>query len=281
MMSAHVRHVSRDTTVDAVRDILTQDGCVIVDNLISEADMDAMTADLKPWFDTRDPGHNDFSGYHTRRVSALVARSATARDIACHHLALALCDELLLAHCNAYRLQVTHMVDIGPGEIRQVIHRDDSIFPPVFHQALPDLITLVHGMWAVSDFTAENGATSLVPGSHRWSDRERRPQEDEITQAVMSKGSVAFYLGSTLHGGGANRSNGHRVGALFGYELGWLRQEENMYLTCPPEIARTFPERLQRLIGYEMFSRSGGWVDDAHPLILLQDDADFSALRVL
>jgi len=280
-MSVAVRHLPRSASAAEVQSILMEDGCVIVDNLAGEAEMDRLAADLKPWFDARATGHDEFSGHHTRRVSALVARSAVARDLACHPLVLEVCDGLLLPNCQSYRLQVTHMVDIGPGEVRQRVHRDDGIFPRVLHDALPDLVTLVHCMWAVSDFTFENGATTMVPGSHRWRDRDREPEEAEITQAAMARGSVAFYLGSTCHGGGANSSNGRRVGALFGYELGWLRQEENMYLTCPPSLARTFPERLQRLIGYEMFARTAGWVDDVHPIALLRDDADFDALRVL
>ena len=280
-MTAAVRHLPATANADEVCAILMEDGCVIVDNLAGEDRMDRLAADMKPWFDARAKCHDDFSGYRTRRVSALVARSEAGREIATEPLVLEVCDRLLLPNCESYHLQVTHMVDIGPGEVRQQVHRDDGIFPESFRAAMPDLVTLVHCMWAVSDFTFENGATTLVPGSHRWADLEREPEEHEITQAAMAKGSVAFYLGAARHGGGANRSNGHRVGALFGYELGWLRQEENMYLTCPPAVAKTFPERLQRLIGYEMFNRTAGWVDDVHPIALLKDDADFDALRVL
>ena len=105
------------------------------------------------------------------------------------------------------------------------------------------------------------------------------PEEHEITPAVMPKGSVALYLGATFHGGGENRSNDHRVGALFGYALGWLRQEENMYLACPPEVARTFPEKLQRLVGYDQFCKGAGWVDNANPQIVLKDGATFEQMR--
>ena len=280
-VTAQVVRLPCDASVEHILDTLAADGCVIVENLVEAAGVEQLSADLQPWFDVRALGHDDFSGYSTRRVSALVARSDAARALALNATALAVCDALLLPNCETYRLQVTHMVDIGPGEIRQRVHRDDGIYPAAFHQALPDMPKLVHCMWAVTDFSAANGATSLVPGSHLWQDRERVAKEHEIVPAVMSKGSVAFYLGSTLHGGGANVSAEHRVGALFGYALGWLRQEENMYLTCPPDMARGFPERLQRLIGYEMFSRTAGWVDDAHPIMLLRDDAEFDALRVL
>ena len=280
-MTASVSHLERGAGAEEVCRALAQEGCVIVDRLAGEREMDRLAVDMKPWFDARATGHDEFSGYRTRRVSALVARSEAGRELACHPLVLEVCDRLLLPNCQSYRLQVTHMVDIGPGEVRQRVHRDDGIFPRSFLDAVPGMVTLVHCMWAVSDFTFENGATTLVPGSHLWDDRDRMPEDEEITQAAMPRGSVAFYLGRTYHGGGENRSNGNRLGALFGYELGWLRQEENMYLTCPPALAKTFPERLQRLIGYEMFARTAGWVDDAHPMMLLRDDAEFDALRVL
>ena len=278
-MSCEVPRLDKSASGETVTARLEEAGCVIIENVCTDADMDQLIGDLTPWLDGRLLGVDDFSGYKTRRVSSLVARSEVARNIALNDTILDVCDRLLLPNCNVYRLQVTHMVDIGPGEIRQVVHRDDSIYPEVFHQGLPDLNCLVHGMWAVTDFTRDNGATSLVPGSHRWKDRTRTPEEHEITQAVMPKGSVALYLGATYHGGGENRSNARRVGALFGYALGWLRQEENMYLACPPDVARTFPEKLQRLVGYDQFSKGAGWVDNANPQILLKDGATFEDMR--
>ena len=276
-----VTHLDASAAAEDVSSLLEEDGCVIVDNLISEADMDSFMADMQPWLKERDLGHDEFSGHKTRRVSALIPRSAIAREIAVQPTVIDVCNKLLLKNCEAYRLQVTHMVNINPGEVRQRVHRDDEIFPEAFHKGLPDMTKLVHCMWAVSDFTEENGATSLVPGSHKW-DRSREPNEDEIIPAVMSKGSVAFYLNGTLQGGGANTSeDSARVGALFGYSLGWLTQEENMYLTCPPDVARDYSEELQKLIGYDLFHATAGWVDDAHPLMLLKDDADFKDLRVL
>ena len=280
MMANDVPRVDKFASGETVTQLLEEAGCVIIENVHSDGDMDKLYADLSPWLQERQLGVDDFSGYKTRRVSSLVARSEVAREIALNNTILDVCDRLLLPNCNVYRLQVTHTVDIGPGEIRQVIHRDDGIYPEAFHSALPDMHKLVHGMWAVTEFTRENGATSLVPGSHRWTDRERMPKEREISQAMMPKGSVALYLGATYHGGGENRSNSRRVGALFGFALGWLRQEENQYLACPPEIAKTFPEELQRLIGYVEFSRGAGWVDNASPQILLRDDASFEDMRL-
>lgn len=278
-MTNEVPRLDKNASGETVTRLLEEAGCVIIEEVYTRPQMDQLAADLSPWFEQRSIGIDDFSGYKTRRVSSLVARSEMGWEIALNETVLDVCDRLLLPNCNVYRLQVTHMVDIGPGEVRQIIHRDDGIYPEVFHNALPDLNCLVHGMWAVTEFTAKNGATSLVPGSHRWKDRERLPGEHEITQGVMPKGSVALYLGATFHGGGENRSNRNRVGALFGYALGWLRQEENMYLACPPDVARNFPEKLQKLVGYDQFSKGAGWVDNANPQIVLKEGATFEQMR--
>jgi ectoine hydroxylase-related dioxygenase (phytanoyl-CoA dioxygenase family) len=115
--------------------------------------------------------------------------------------------------------------------------------------------------WALDEFTAENGATRVVPGSHRWLE-ERRAAEDEIVQAIMPKCSVLVYLGSVLHGGGSNLSDRPRMGLVNTYSLGWLRQEENMYLTIPREIAESYPDNIRRLIGYQGHGEFLGWYPD-------------------
>jgi len=112
--------------------------------------------------------------------------------------------------------------------------------------------------WAVDDFTEENGATHVVPGSHLWKEL-RDPEEMGQIRAVMPQGSVLFYLGSVLHGGGANRSERPRIGLVNTYSLGWLRQEENQYLTIPREVAESYPEPIRRLMGYQGHGRLLGW----------------------
>jgi hypothetical protein len=156
-MNNLVPHLDKTATGEQVADVLSEIGCVIVDCLVSEQDMDRFTADMKQWFDSRQLGHDEFSGRKTRRVSALVARSAVAREIALNPTVIDVCDRLLLPNCDVYRLNVTHMVNIGPGEVRQTVHRDDEIYPEAFHEALPTLNKLVHCMWAVTEFTAASG----------------------------------------------------------------------------------------------------------------------------
>jgi len=260
-----------EVSAEMLQDAMAAQGCAIVEGLASEKQMDTMMAEIAPWMENRGLGVNPFSGFKTRRVSALMARSQVARDLALNPLVLAMCDHFLLPSAETYQLHVTHVVHIEPGEIGQQIHRDDSLFM----MPEPRPITEVHCMWAASDFTVENGGTVMAPGSHLWDDPEHQPEPDEIASAVMPKGSVAFYLGNLFHGGGANStSNTPRDGALIGYNLGWLRQEENQYLTCPPEMAKDFPVELQKLIGYAPAAHGYGWVDNVDPIMLLAENVE-------
>jgi ectoine hydroxylase-related dioxygenase (phytanoyl-CoA dioxygenase family) len=127
-------------------------------------------------------------------------------------------------------------------------------------------------MWAGTDFTAGNGATRLVPGSHLW-EHERKARDDEVIAAAMPAGSVVLYLGGVVHGGGANSANSKRTGISIQYSLGWLRQEENLHLAVPPDLARTLPDRLARLVGYDFGGPFMGFVNGDDPHRLIEDTA--------
>ena len=166
----------------------------------------------------------------------------------------ALCDRLLRSSAEfGYQLHVTAALSVGPGARSQVLHREEDSFS-YFAPPRPNLI--VASMWAISDFRADNGATLLVPGSHRWS-ADRKPEPHEIRQAEMPAGAVLYWMGGTLHGAGANVSDEWRYGVILTYSAGWLRQEENMYLDVPPQIAAELSPELRALIGYEMHSALG------------------------
>jgi ectoine hydroxylase-related dioxygenase (phytanoyl-CoA dioxygenase family) len=163
-------------------------------------------------------------------------------------------------HGSTFQIDLTQLVDIGPGEPGQMIHRDHWSFDRFpFPRGFDAEIAT---MWAVTDFTEVMGATRVVVGSHLWEDEPSEVDPALTTGAVMSKGSVLLYVGSIYHGGGANKSDVRRIGMNIGYSLGWLRQEENQYLACPPEIARSLPEGLLRLMGYQRGAVGLGYVDD-------------------
>jgi ectoine hydroxylase-related dioxygenase (phytanoyl-CoA dioxygenase family) len=163
-------------------------------------------------------------------------------------------NRFLEPYCNRIQLHLTQVIRLNPGQPAQVIHRDRWAWGTYLKGVEPQFNTI----WAMTDFTPENGATQVVPGSTGWPD-DRKALPEEITQAVMSRGSVLLYTGSVFHAGGANQSDGERIGFNITYSLGWLRQEENQYLSCPPEIARDLPVPLQDLLGYTVGSYALGY----------------------
>ena len=164
------------------------------------------------------------------------------------------------ANCNYYQVGATLLLELcGPDRKNQVLHRENANYQPFIESLLPNMPEIIMSViWAGTDFTVENGATRLVPGSHEWPE-ERVALEHEITQAVMPKGSAVIWLSRSLHGSGASKSSEGRVGYFHSYIVDWLRQEENQYLSVPAEAARLLPLASRQLLGYRA-SKSLGWV---------------------
>jgi hypothetical protein len=239
---------------ETILSVLRRDGALILAGLADPADIDALVDELRPWIDATPNGADDFAGHLTTRTGALVARSARVRPLVADPRMLALADRFLLPACERYQLHLGQVIRIRPGQKAQAIHRDRWAWGTHLAHLEPQL----NSIWALTDFTQENGATVVVPGSVDWTD-DRRPDPEDIAYAEMSKGSALLYTGSVFHGGGANRSAADRIGLNITYALGWLRQEENQYLACPPEIARTLSPVLRQLIGYAMGSYALGY----------------------
>jgi hypothetical protein len=242
---------------------LLSDGYVVVTGMMSDADLQAARADLARVLTATPAGRNFFEGYSTQRVYALFAKTRTFDHAATNPLLLDVLDLVL----GNYQLSAPVGIRIGPGEQAQVLHRDDAIYPvPEPHPPL-----VVNTMWPLDEFTAENGATRFIPGSHRWPPGRTPADDDPIEEAVMSPGSVMFYLGSLWHGGGANTTGAPRLGVILEYAAGWLRQQETHLLAVPRAIARELPERLQELLGYNIYPPFVGYVDGRHPRRVLGD----------
>ncbi|HPU81440.1 phytanoyl-CoA dioxygenase family protein [Accumulibacter sp.] len=233
---------------------LRRDGAVIVDDVIAPEALAALGAELAPYVAATPNGRDSFTGNLTTRTGALVARSAQVRALVMDRLIAAAADALLLPFCERWQLHLTQAIRIKPGQGAQVIHRDRWAWGTHLGHLEPQLNTI----WAVTDFTRANGATQVVPGSLDWAD-SRKPEPHEIGYAEMRAGSVLIYTGGVFHGGGANVSDGDRIGLNLTYTLGWLRQEENQYLACPPDIARDLPPELQAVLGYAMGSYALGY----------------------
>lgn len=245
----------RDAPPGAMIEALRADGAMIVRRLVPEALCDIIKADLRPWFDADGRRtESDFNGYRTLRISSMLKRSRASAELIGHDLVIAMADAILGPFCLSYRIGSTTGIEILPGEGAQRLHRDDAIYPV----RIPGMELQIDVMWALDDFSAENGATRVVPGSHGWKE-PRQVEEADVTQAVMAKGSALFYLGSVWHGGGANRSNASRVGMINTYALGWLRQEVNQYLALGRELAFSYPERIRKLIGFAKHGRILGY----------------------
>ena len=247
-----VKHVSIDTPIERILEILDEDAGLIIDNFLSDQDLESIKNDLKPYLNVTRNGQDEFTGFETKRVGALMARSKTCQDLALDPLINQMADSFLGPHCESYQLHFTSAIQIGPGESSQILHRDRGVWGGYIPRKIETQFSTV---WAINDFTKENGATQVVPGSHKWH-KDREPLPEEIACAEMKAGSVFIYTGSVLHGGGTNVTEQPRLGVFLHYAPSWLRQEENQYLSCPPEVAKDFSPELRSLIGYS----KGGYV---------------------
>lgn len=240
-----------ESPTDEIAEALARDGAVVLAKQVSAETADRVAGELRPYFDAEGTAtQDDFNGYKTLRVGGILARSRSSAALIGDPRVLAVLDRVLLPHCLNYRIGSTTGIEIWPGESAQMLHTDDAIYPI----RMPGVEWQVSVMWALTDFTLENGTTRVVPGSHRWLE-PRRPQEEDLVQRPMEKGTALLYLGSTLHGGGANKAEAPRTGLINTYSLGWLRQEENQYLTVPREIADSYPDQVRRLMGYQAHGR--------------------------
>ena len=247
-----VKHVSIDTSIEEILQILDDDAGLIIDNFLDEDGLERIKNDLKPYLEVTKNGQDEFTGFETKRVGALMARSKTCQDLALDPLINQMADSFLGPHCESYQLHFTSAIQIGPGESSQILHRDRGVWGGYIPRKIETQFSTV---WAINDFTKENGATQVVPGSHKWH-KDREPLPEEIAYAEMKAGSVFIYTGSVLHGGGTNVTEQPRLGVFLHYAPSWLRQEENQYLSCPPEVAKGFSPELRSLIGYS----KGGYV---------------------
>jgi len=248
---------------------LFADGYCIVRGLVPSETVRDLSDDLDERFARIDRCDGPFFGRSTKRIQGLLKRSRHAEALVMNEAVLRLVDEALLPHCDRVQLNLTQAIEIEPGEKAQVPHRDQDMW----QRAVPGIEYLVNVMWPLTDFTEENGATRVWPGTHR-DISVRRPPIGEAVFAEMAPGDALIFLGSTVHGAGANRSAMARRGVVVGYAAGWLKPLENMFLTYPPEVAAGFPPALADLIGYRCHAGNLGNYDGQCPSLLLRAEHD-------
>ena len=246
---------------------IDDDGYTIIENVMSEDLMTRIRAELAPYCQGKFPGRNNFEGTHTERVYALLAKTPSIAEIIEHPTTLELLDQLLPKN---FLLSAALSILVHPGETPQPFHYDDGIAGlPVFK---PRPRFGVSTIWAFDDFTENNGATEVIPGSHRWAE-DRQPQESEAVKVLMPAGSVIVFDGALIHRGGANMSDADRLAITPQYCNPGLRQIENMVLAVPPGTAHQYSERIQSMLGYSIIEPSFmGYVDGVHPKKLIDGD---------
>ena len=288
-LTPSIRRFQRDDLAAGIAAEIRANGVAVVERLFTPEVADLLVAKVTPALERQEPGGGDFFGHRRRSVGALFARGEEfAENLLQSERVLEVVDAILLPehpmaaasrrekqerqatgtdglptnfhqrpdplvgpNCHHYRINATVAMQVVQGGANQYLHRDEWRYKPYMHRDPdgPELSLAI--MVAGTDFTADNGATRFVPGSNRWPEG-RTPREAEVVQAVMPRGSAVFWLGSVYHGLGINHTSTPRTGFIYSFALDHLAQEENQFLSVPPEIAETLPPRAQQLLGYRM-----------------------------
>jgi len=258
-------------TVDDVLEVIDRDGGVIVQQYLSSAVMDELRADLMPKLLANPTGKEKFHGLRTRRLARLFAHSRRMVDVVTQPLFLESAKRIIdtpivywrgerqLDMKPGIRIGVAQLIQIGPGEPAQMLHRDDWSFlwrHPSEREARLQI------MLAMTEFTAANGGTLVIPGSHRWDD-DRVPRLSEAVSCEMRADSALFFIGSTYHAGGTNvTTDQYRTGLTVAIDAANVRQEENQYLEYSPDLIASYPSEIQSLLGWSSSTVTRmGWVD--------------------
>lgn len=266
LAGTHRRTASAGQTVDsAVADAdlaaVLRDGYVVMPDLLDAGQLEEIRAAVTPLLDHH--GRNSFEGGLTQRVYSVLNKTRVCDVIAEHTRVLALLDRMLLPN---YLLSMLQVINILPGEQAQMLHTDDGFYPiPRPRKALGAAT-----IWAIDDFTADNGATDVIVGSHLWGDQDPDPAQRQ--PVVMSAGSCVFFPGTLWHGGGANRSAAARLAVTAQYCEPWVRPQEAFTLSTSRDTARAVSEDIRRMLGYSIHPPFIGQVDGMHPKRLLEED---------
>jgi ectoine hydroxylase-related dioxygenase (phytanoyl-CoA dioxygenase family) len=285
--AVELQRVPASAPAEQIAGALERDGAVIVEDLLDADLLARFNAEIDPFLEAAPaakdrPFINDaiqwFFGAQTRDVTGVAGRSRVfATEILTHPVYRAVCDAVLLPGCATYQLNIAHVLDRGPGSEQQLVHRDEAVW---VHLPRPHPEVQVASVIALVDFTADNGATRVAPGSHRWP-ADRTAGADDLVAAEMAAGSAVVYLGSTLHAGGANvTTDVRRRGMHVSYCVGWLRTEENQYLATPIDVVRSLPRESQALLGYaahDALAHGGGYLGT----VAVQDPVELLAAGAL
>jgi ectoine hydroxylase-related dioxygenase (phytanoyl-CoA dioxygenase family) len=277
-----------NAALEQVIEIIDRDGGVIVQDFVDSATLAGLQSDIRPKLDALAFGQDEyFAGKKTRRMGAIFKHSEHAPAIVRQPLFYGAAEHYLCrtehvyfgqdrtATMSSMQLGVTQVIDIHPGEGSQPLHRDDAVWQ--WRHSDGGRQARVQVMVAITDFTAENGGTMVIPGSHLWDD-ERAPQVEETVPTEMSAGSALIWIGGTYHAGGTNQTDTSRTGITVTLDLAFLRQEENNYLSYTLDEVRAYDDDIRRLLGYQASEPVCGWIErdgimrDPHILFESEDE---------
>lgn len=254
-----IARFSQNSKTTDIMQAVERDGVAIVEKLIDDTACTAIIHEVEPILDAIPYGWEPFIGYRTKRFGALASRVPASHVLITNPAIIDAVEHYLLPNTEKIYLNSTQFIVPYHGQKDQVLHRDRDSWP-----YLPDFIEpQLNIIWAISEFTEQNGATRFALGSHKW-EQERKPKPEEIARATMPAGSAMIFNGGVIHGGGANKTVVPRIGLAFSYCLAWLRPEENQFLSCPPDIAKGLDPKLQDLLGYTTISGALGYYSDPY-----------------
>ncbi len=241
---------------DAVYDDMSSAGACIIEEFLSEAEIEAINQDLdaflannkeagKIWLDKEE--YLDFMGRNTIRAQSLVEVVPRTFERLVKEELICWAERTLDPVSAGVLLSLTEFIQIDPGETFQGLHRDSAAYSEI---PRGDYAYVINALFAIDDFTLENGATYVAPGSWQWEDEERMAEPEELTRAVMKAGSVLLFRGDVIHCGGENSSDGRRRAISVGFNAGWLRTPENHFLSVSRDTVKSLSPRLQGLLGY-------------------------------
>ena len=249
--------------LDAELERFQRDGFVILEGALSRDDLAALTRALAPYEQDRPMGRNAFEGQKSQRVYSLAGKGEVFQQLVEHPRVMAIVDRVLMKN---FLLSTVQSIRLHPGEVEQAWHTDDAFY----FMPRPHPLTLaVSVIWAIEDFTEDNGATEVIPGSHQWGHEHPEERDYDVTAAVMPAGSAIVFDGALWHRGGANRSQATRLAISPQYCQPWLRPQESQLLIVPPDAARMCSDRMRAMLGYSIHPPFIGQVDGMHPLRLV------------
>jgi hypothetical protein len=264
--TARLRSISKDTPAAEILAIVEEDGGVIIEQFLTPDQVRRFNEEIQPAMDALGAGSKnsdefvqEFHGDNTKRLTNLVTISKTFREeIIDHDLLHELGEGVYREESGDWWMTTGQVIEIGPGNKAQMLHRDLENSYPFIGMGPAGPMVMVNFLIALTDFTEENGATRVIPGSGHWADYEDRGVPEQTIPAEMKAGDVIFFNGKVVHGGGANvTENELRRGVTIPLQPAFLTVEEAYPFLIDLELVKTLSPRVQKMLGFRSLYPKG------------------------